>query len=59
VVVLSFDTYLSNDNKICEQDDLIYLYLVTLSLDAMTGIEEQEEKVRTMLTSGARWFIFP
>ena len=59
MIVLWFDAYLSNGNKIYEQDDLIYLYLVTLSLNTMSGIEKQEEKSRKMLTSSALLFIFP
>jgi hypothetical protein len=51
--VLSFDTYFSKGNNIWKQDDLIYLYLLTLSLDVVSVIEKQEEKVRTMLTYGA------
>lgn len=58
--VLSFDTYFSKGNNIWKQDDLIYLYLLTLSLDAVSVIEKQEEKGRKMLTYGARyWFMFP
>jgi hypothetical protein len=41
---MSFNSYLLKGNKIWKQDDLIYLYLLTPSLDVVSVIEQQEEK---------------
>jgi protein-tyrosine phosphatase len=55
---MSFNAYLLKGNTIWKQDDLIYLYLLTPSLDVVSVIEQQEEKERKMLKSSAQWLAF-